>query len=115
MSEANEKLEQAAKGWAYLYHATPLGQNISIEAFEAGADWQRNSVWHDVSEEPKEEKDLLLIFTCQDGRKSYSIGLYSSHANNVWVSEGRNFHWKKLSMYSKWAYIDDLLPTKNEE
>lgn len=117
MNEVNKKLEQAAKGYAKCYTENDNGNggddwedDIAI-TFIAGANWQRNIVWHDVAEEPKEEKDLLLIFTCQDGRKSYSIGLYSSHAKNVWVSEGRNFHWKNLSMYSKWAYIDELLPT----
>ena len=81
------------------------------DGFVHGAEKLLKMVWHDTStEEPEEEKDLLLMFELKDGRKSFSIGLYSEHSQKVWVSENRSFHWMKLSHYSRWAYIDDLLP-----
>lgn len=81
------------------------------DAFVHGAEKLLKIVWHDTAtEEPEEEKDLLLMFGLKDGRKSFSIGLYSEHSQKVWVSENRSFHWMKLSHYSKWAYIEDFLP-----
>lgn len=33
---------------------------------------------------------------------------------HVLVSEDRDFRWKKLSFFAKWAYIEDILPTKED-
>lgn len=88
------------------------GYPISTQdAFVHGAEKFLDIVWHDIkTDEPCEEKDLLLMFILEDGRKAFSIGLYSKDSQKVWVSENRSFHWMKLSHYSKWSYIEDFLP-----
>lgn len=87
-----------------------LGDNFENQIFMDDSCYL-NNVWHENTEEPQEEKDLLLMYSLKD-RKIFSIGLYDSSAQKVFVSEDRNSRWKKLSFFAKWAYIEDILPTK---
>ena len=101
MNGVNEKLEQAAKGWAYRTHATPLGQNISIEAFEAGADWQRKNIWHDVSELPNNGTEIVVI------------GKNDEVFSCTHVAGGKyRAYWDLYDLRDckKWCYREDLLP-----
>lgn len=89
----------------------PFTEKDGVDCAIHAVNWYLDNVWHDTSsEEPKEEKNLLLMFVLEDGRKVFSIGLYSIDSQKVWVFQNRSFHWMKLSHYSKWAYIEDLLP-----
>lgn len=70
-------------------------------SFENGAQWADNhpiNVWHDASEEPKEDMDILCI---------------SKYGNIHKVSKIDNqlYDWlKDNDGIKKWAYISDLLP-----
>lgn len=75
------------------------------EGFIAGAQWRINSVWHDVSEEPKEHK-LVLIEDDFCGEPDYG----------VWQAPFPNWEDSIVHFSSKrWAYLDDLLPERKEE
>ena len=105
-----EQTRQALKKAAIEDTMKSKGYPISTQdAFVHGAEKYLDIIWHDtLSEDPEEEKDLLLIFNLKDGKKAYRIGLYSEHARTVWVEDGGSFHWYKLTHYSKWAYLEDL-------
>lgn len=73
--------------------------------FMAGAQWRVNSVWHDVSEEPKEHK-LVLIEDDFCGEPDYG----------VWQAPFPNWEDSIVHFSSiRWAYLDDLLPERKEE
>lgn len=75
------------------------------DGFIAGAQWRINSVWHDVSEEPKEHK-LVLIEDDFCGEPDYG----------VWQAPFPNWEDSIVHFSSKrWAYLDDLLPERKEE
>lgn len=65
----------------------------ALDMFKAGAQWQRNNVWHEASEMPQAEKIALMI--------NIYGGYMINHAINTAL------YWNKVD---KWAYIDDLLP-----
>lgn len=74
------------------------------DGFIAGAQWRINSVWHDVSEEPKEHK-LVLIEDDFCGEPDYG----------VWQAPFPNWEDSIVHFSSKrWAYLDDLLPERKE-
>lgn len=83
-----------------------LGKNVGFKrGFIAGAEWRINSVWHDVSEEPKEHK-LVLIEDDFCGKPDYG----------VWQAPFPN--WKDSIVHfssKRWAYLDDLLPKRKEK
>ena len=71
------------------------------KAFKAGAEWQRNHVWHKPTEQPEEPK-LVLTLT--------SYGAFICGPNHEgW--EGTVDHFK----ITTWAYVDDLRPTSFDE
>lgn len=57
MIQIDDKLQNAARDYANNV-ASSL---YSMEDFIAGAQWQRNHVWHDISEKPTEAKSTLMI------------------------------------------------------
>ena len=66
------------------------------------------SIWHDTSENPKEEEYLICVY--KDNR--YHIGkIYKDEFNRLLVSDNKNII--ELCMFEKWAYIDDILKLSN--
>lgn len=97
-----KKIERAAD--VYAAKTSPTYTNgdydcIAIaEAFEHGAQWRINSVWHDVKEIPKENEYLLIDL----GRK-YLVMCFII----------KRFYFsfcKREKSFVKWAYVKDLLP-----
>ena len=72
------------------------------EAFEHGAEWRINSVWHEVRKKP--DKGKLLIV--EDIDSAYEL---------VYLTNSKP--WEELSKknhYMHWAYVADLLPERKE-
>ena len=66
------------------------------------------SIWHDASENPKEEEHLMCVY--KDNR--YHIGkVYKDEFDRLLVSDNKNII--ELCMFEKWAYIDDILNLSN--
>lgn len=83
-----EQIEQAA--WAY-------GKKREVfKAFVKGAEWHRNTVWHDISEVPDDGRHILA---------SGEYGAFVCGPNNA----GFNKTASELKL-KQWAYVDDLLP-----
>lgn len=76
-------------------------ESTIADAFEHGANWRINSVWHEVSEEPERNR----IYLAQLGDSAFDT-FYDS-VNWVKFSRGVNMQ--------RWAYVEDLLPNKQEE
>lgn len=76
------------------------------QGFIAGANWQRNSVWHDASKEPKEGEQIIIY--CDDNYAN--AGFYDSNYKVVDYGEG-DVRWDEVQ---KWAYLSDLLPNEKE-
>lgn len=70
-------------------------KNSFIE-FKTGAQWQRNHVWHDASEDPDETS--LILLALKDG--SFIV----ADENTPYL----------VTLVDKWCYISDILPTKSE-
>ena len=62
------------------------------DAFECGANWRINSVWHEASELPRSLK--LIIIEDSNGEFDLGYGITNSTI--------------------RWAYVSDLLPDRKE-
>lgn len=63
--------------------------------------WLTKSIWHDACEDPEENRAVLII-------TEYNEIFMSSNKPDC---QGRGFsHYKKLSHYKEWAYVEDVLP-----
>lgn len=76
-------------------------ESTIADAFEHGANWRINSVWHEVSEEPERNR----IYLAQLGDCAFDTFYDSKN----WVNFSRGIN------IQRWAYVEDLLPNKQEE
>lgn len=70
---------------------------FGADIFQAGARWRIDSVWHNVSEEPERERQLLIL----DTRGKCSV-------HKFYITKWSNM--VKVYEIKRWAYISDLLP-----
>ena len=68
------------------------------KAFKAGAEWQRNHVWHDATEKP-DGKRRYLVETHLGKRTRHSIHT-EAFTPNIFIV--------------RWAYVKDLIPNTEE-
>ena len=79
-----------------------LGKNVGFKrGFMDGAQWRINSVWHETSELPSRSGYLAVL--CHNGIME-----------TIHHTIGIGFQEMQLKGYSKWAYVDDLLPDRKE-
>lgn len=109
--ERNEEIKCASKDYVnYLldkqeYHNEKYTEHDIKQAFEKGAEWADEhpaNVWHDVSEEPNIDEDVVLYDSCGNFVTEFYNGDVTW--NNIVV-----FH--KATM---WAYSSDLSPKGGE-
>ena len=100
-------LEAAAGVYSGTAH-DPKPHPIHIErnkAFKAGAEWQRNHVWHDATEKP-------------DGKRRYLVETHLGKRthHSVWT---KAFTPKEKvednDFIVRWAYLEDILPLPCKE
>lgn len=78
-----------------------------IHCFLDGARWRISSVWH-KAEKPDENKPCLVEYKSpNNGKTRYKVSVYCG------------YEWKELTHYEhsctiRWAYIEDLLPNKED-
>ena len=73
------------------------------DGFIAGADWRINSVWYKPEEVP--EVNARLLVECAKGFELWTL------------EQGLSPHWKaivELNKITRWAYLNDLIPTEDE-
>lgn len=107
-------INNAAKGYCNKRYPTSLDTPFIAEGFRAGAHWAiqefLKELWHDASEEPKENTDIIYINDAQeiDILKNYQGG-------HNWLYYGNTKGWaacKTICGIISWAYASDLLQKK---
>lgn len=76
-----------------------IGQDDLETAFENGADWRINSVWHNDTEKPDHDKGDLLVGIEVMGKTAYIR---------------QNAYYVLQFGCVRWAYIKDLIPNKED-
>lgn len=103
MMTREEEIKQAA--YAQYCNSESISFTLMCDTFNQGAKWADkhpdiSSLWHNTSEEPKENMDILFISRNGKVHKVSKVdnSLYS------WLKDTKDI--------KKWAYINDLLPQK---
>lgn len=125
-----EQIEKAALkcakdrwGDSESQHAMAKAQG-TVYGFKQGAQWHINSVWHDMKKEVPQvygeyENEVAPSIPCLvRGYLStgYGYGVrYWNVTHQVWDDEQCDDFECKMNAIEKWAYLDDLLPTKEDE
>lgn len=89
-----------------------LSSPSNVLHFEAGARWadeNPKNIWHNTSEEPKEE-EFILLEVVNTLTPKYEIGYYVEYTED-WVVNSM----KTGGFKCRWAYIKDLLPKGGEK
>ena len=100
-----EQIRKAAKDVAdKVCNATDCieWENL-VFAFEDGANWRINSVWHKPEEVPEADRDIIV-----KSYKEYQTWVLSKYLLPDWKDLLEDY---KVTC---WAYIDDLIPTEDE-
>lgn len=97
-----EEILKAARDYV---SGVTLSSPSDVIHFDNGAKWADEHpnlkiLWHDVSEEPKDGKRIIIHFGEDD------CGIYTHSGMN----EKRWRNWCKVVHALRWAYISDLLP-----
>lgn len=83
------------------------------DAFECGANWRINSVWHDVQKElPAPDKTVIAEYII-DGEKDYCF-THRSESPRVSVDKHGFCFYIRGAEIIRWAYLEDLLPDRKE-
>ena len=91
----------------YSQVATPSYTNGTFDryaiaqAYEEGAKWRINSVWHNKEETPKKGEHIIVRISCG----SFTSWFATDDIMKVFEKFGVTI----------WAYVKDLLPTKEEQ
>lgn len=75
------------------------------DGFIEGAQWRINSVWHDVSEQP--EQDRCFIYEIRNGE-------YETDC----IYKKEKLNWERYAVQLnmiRWVYLDDLLLEREEK
>lgn len=92
----------------YAQEATPtyvngdFDRNAIAQSFEDGANWRIDSVWNDITEKPKCSRAILVLYNAAG-----SVGVWYPDFEDV-LKRFNKYH------IMKWAYVDDLLPNKED-
>lgn len=86
----------------YPDYASEIETDVS-EAFEDGARWRIDSVWHDMREKPEREDECLLV-------EYRDLGVDRSDYEVIASEDFERCCSRKSTIFIRWAYINDLLP-----
>ena len=100
-----EQIRKAAKDVAdKVCNATDCieWENL-VFAFEDGANWRINSVWHKPEEVPEVDRCIIM-----DNITEWNTWVVNLSTIQCWKRMVRDYD------IVRWAYIDDLIPDKDE-
>ena len=107
----DKKIEIAARRYSEVTDCDKQEALLIEEGFKECANWAINDflkdLWHHVSEEPEENKKLLVQYTNYMVEDDYEIDMNSPHVPWRYLVTAYNF--------KKWCYIEDLLPKGGEK
>ena len=87
--------------------AKESGDTMQSTMFMNGADWYRNHIWHDISEEADLSK-FILLYDEKDG----IFRLARRYPWLDWSGYVEAMNSKYDVHYTKWVYMEDILPNK---
>ena len=102
----DERLQKAAEEYA-KDNINSLGYIMQehVDGFIAGAQWHRNSIWHDVNKEPIPINFIDEMFLILEYDNIYLCKWHGDFFNDDnGYCEHHNY---------KWCRINDILPTKD--
>jgi len=98
--KVDERLQKAAEYYAEHYSSN---KDTALSAYIVGAQWQRNFVWHDASEELPVPHRRVLLYT-KEGTITQGRHDGGSWVLDMWVP--------KFPKILKWCYLSDILPSE---
>lgn len=103
-----KKITEAVNAYIGYPHEVDDGTIVSLQrkAFRAGAEWFKQSLWHDANEEPELNEKLVLQCTNYMGDIDYEVDTN----NSIIPWKGFVISYRLL----KWCYLSDLLPKGGE-
>ncbi len=86
--------------------------NLVDTAVHFGANWYRNNVWHEASEEPTTTGKCCFLLIKAKGLNAPRVACYKPQNKELYIC-GYDLH-RTFENYlvEKWAYIEDILPTE---
>lgn len=101
-----EKVEKAADAYLLgIYEENVIGDSNFKDvpkAFKAGINWLLGNLWHDVKEEPEQNKPLLVQYKKRG----------DTYFTTIEYEPSNEISWHDLVIedgITKWCYIEDLL------
>ena len=85
---------------------TPTLNDIPYYYIE-GAMWTLSNLWHPISNQPDDNKLLLLETIHSDNSRSYTIAQFRD--GRIKLGGCHECH---LKLFNRWCYIEDLLPVE---
>ena len=110
-----EDIEKAARRYIAQSNNNYIPKEEDVkQAFEIGAKWRINSIWHDTSDIPDPMKECL-VFLNDPMRKGWHIGRIENQGTNKgkWNIYGY-FTPSTHEFITRCAYINDLTPDIEE-
>lgn len=112
-----EQFERAAVDSCVFERDIYNPESYYEQGFKDGANWRINSAWHSTSEEPEVGKHCLLEVESIEVDERYI-----DYVSSVWSMYGWTEDYLQLidrrseGQYkiTRWAYVEDLLPNKEE-
>lgn len=97
-----KELDQAANEYDESLTYSSISEQYDVKkAFIAGAKWRIDFVWHDIKEMPENNRMILIIM-------QHDIPTVIGPDNTFFREEIKDRH------IQRWAYIEDLLPIKED-
>ena len=107
----DKKIEIAARRYSEVTDCDKQEALLIEEGFKEGANWAINEflkdLWHPISEEPEENKKILVQYTNYDLATDHEVDM------NAHFTE-----WKQHAVsykFMKWCYIEDILQKGGEK
>lgn len=104
--DIERKCQQYAEEAISSYTNGDFNRYAIAQAFEDGAEWRINSVWHDASEIPTIENENILAIGEDDIVMPIRL---CENIQESWADKIKYLHIKN------WAYVKDLLPKEDEK
>ena len=106
----DKKIEEEAKVVVEKEYAKdiPIIKDTFKNGFNTGINWFLDNLWHDSSEEPERDRDILLEY--ENGHPSDVRMRLPYQYENIYYSLCEKY-WSamvKIEKITRWLYIDDL-------
>lgn len=108
-----EDIEKAAAQISFIETPDARERFLLRSGFKAGAKWRIDSVWHDIKESPK-QGSLIAVFDGEDmhlWRAEDIENVIDGRIKVVSITLKECFIRQHII---RWAYIEDLIPTKED-